>query len=741
MFFAYHIGPTKCQNFDVNFKQFPNKENRCFSLNYVKRLLANGNLVDRDWIVYSPSQHAVFCFVCRLFGSGINRAKEYALVGFNDWKNASRGFSTHEKSKQHLLNDLAYRTRSKQVNAAVSLDSSFTTQTEIEMEYWRKVLQRVVSVVKFLGRRGLPFRGSNQTIGSNQNGNFLGILELLSEYDPFLQSHISNYGNKGKGIVSESASALNEGAIQNLFSVILGRASYLSANICDEFVQIIGQKIFDAIMAEIKKAKYYSISVDSTPDVSHTDQLVFCVRYVRSATAVPVERFLQFIPITAHTGDYLSDIVLNFIEKHEINLKDCRGQAYDNASNMSGQYNGLQSRILATNSLATFIPCAAHSLNLVGSNVVSTNPKACEFFSFVENLYLYFVHSTFRWNMLKTAFNDKEDILLKRATGTRWSAKYDAIKSLHLNLLKVKEVLISLQEEQCLQCDDSKCKARGLLNKLCKFENVLLLKVWHDILSKFNKVNQNLQKMDLDLSLTVKLYNSLDLYIDGLRDDFDGIFDETKLWYENNMVAVMPFSVYQSRSTAVILTKDDFFRSVFVPIIDGLKVQIFERSQIYNHLYENFAFLTNLNVMSTENIVSSCQAVASIYNADVDVDELISECEIAKQFFFLEPSVCHSHASMYASIINDKLMTTFPNIEILLRIYLCMFVTNVTDERSFSKLKYIKNYLRNSMTNEKLNYLSLLSIEHEMLDKISFDDIIENFVTLKCRKKNISTTN
>ena len=43
---------------------------------------------------------------------------------------------------------------------------------------------------------------------------------------------------------------------------------------------------------------------------------------------------------------------------------------------------------------------------------------------------------------------------------------------------------------------------------------------------------------------------------------------------------------------------------------------------------------------------------------------------------------------------------SFPNMDILLRIYLCMFVTNVYVERSFSKLKLIKNYLRN--TDERL---------------------------------------
>lgn len=56
--------------------------------------------------------------------------------------------------------------------------------------------------------------------------------------------------------------------------------SCLSATICDEFVFIM-DKVVASITAEVKQAKYFSISVDSTPDVSYTDQLAFTVRYVK----------------------------------------------------------------------------------------------------------------------------------------------------------------------------------------------------------------------------------------------------------------------------------------------------------------------------------------------------------------------------------------------------------------------------------------------------------------------------
>ena len=40
------------------------------------------------------------------------------------------------------------------------------------------------------------------------------------------------------------------------------------------------KKVAAYITAEVKLAKYFSISVDSTPDVTHVDQLTFIARYV-----------------------------------------------------------------------------------------------------------------------------------------------------------------------------------------------------------------------------------------------------------------------------------------------------------------------------------------------------------------------------------------------------------------------------------------------------------------------------
>lgn len=106
-----------------------------------------------------------------------------------------------------------------------------------------------------------------------------------------------------------------------------------------------------------------------------------------------------------------------------------------------------------------------------------------------------------------------------------------------------------------------------------------------------------------------------------------------------------------------------------------------------------------------------------------------------KAYFYLNSEVPLTQSTMYSTIIEDSVISTFSNIVTVLRIFLCLFVTNVADERSFSKLKYIKKYLRNSLTDAKLNSLALMSIEHKLLDAIDIDDIIDKFIELKCRRK------
>jgi hypothetical protein len=76
----------------------------------------------------------------------------------------------------------------------------------------------------------------------------------------------------------------------------------------------------------------------------------------------------------------------------------------------------------------------------------------------------------------------------------------------------------------------------------------------------------------------------------------------------------------------------------------------------------------------------------------------------------------------------------YPNVSIVYRILFTMLVTVASAERNFSKLKLLKNYLRSTMTQDRLNGLAILCIEKKLLDEIDLYGIIEEFVSQNVRR-------
>jgi len=76
----------------------------------------------------------------------------------------------------------------------------------------------------------------------------------------------------------------------------------------------------------------------------------------------------------------------------------------------------------------------------------------------------------------------------------------------------------------------------------------------------------------------------------------------------------------------------------------------------------------------------------------------------------------------------------YPNIFIAYRILFTVPVTVASAERSFSKLKLLKNYLRSTMPQERLNGLATLCIEKKLLDEIDINSIINDFASRNVRR-------
>jgi len=68
---------------------------------------------------------------------------------------------------------------------------------------------------------------------------------------------------------------------------------------------------------------------------------------------------------------------------------------------------------------------------------------------------------------------------------------------------------------------------------------------------------------------------------------------------------------------------------------------------------------------------------------------------------------------------------TYPCTSILVRIFITLPVTNSTGERSFSALKYLKNYLQSTMGQIRLNGLAHMYVNRDF--RFKYDDVIHEF--------------
>lgn len=678
---------------------------RCLTEFHFYRVTKNGDKLKREWLVLSPSNYSLYCYLCKLF-STCNSA--LATSGFNDWKHASDRLTEHENSVSHRK---AVCTLSSWMTVSERVDSQLVLQYDKECNYWKTVLTRVVAVVKFLSQRGLAFFGDNETIGSPNNGNFLGCLELLSEFDPFLAKHLQDYGNPGKG-----------------------KVNYLSSSIVDEFVALMAKKVTKEIIDQVKQAKYFSIIVDSTPDMSHVDQLSFVIRYVDKSLR-PVERFLTFIPIEQHTSEYLEDKVLSLIELFELDIMKIRGQSYDNASNMAGKYSGLQARIKKINSLAEYVPCSAHTLNLVAMHSVESCIQVISFFASLQQLYNFFAASTRRWNILKKELSKSNSkFTLKSHSSTRWCADAEATKSLRQNYKEITTVLSKLSNS----LDESaftRNEASSLYEKFQKLETAINAVVWDAVLQRFNNVSKQLQNTNNTLECVLPLYDSLVHFVQFVRNNFDTYEKEAKSFTAAEYTVKRKKKIPKSRllddgdtPSVDFSPRQDFQVNCHFALCDSLLSELISRKTIYENVTDRFSFFT----CDSEETLEKANTFQKHYSIDLE-DDFAEEYQ---QFLPIRKKN-ESIIDTFQYLHKLEASATFPNVEVALKIFLTLPISNCTSERSFSLLKRLKSPLRSTLGQEKLSALAVLSFENDLTSKLDYSDVITEFAALKLRKKPI----
>ncbi|KAF0922081.1 hypothetical protein E2562_024654, partial [Oryza meyeriana var. granulata] len=97
-----------------------------------------------------------------------------------------------------------------------------------------------------------------------------------------------------------------------------------------------------------------------------------------------IESFLGIKHVKETTSEALKTSVVEVLGEHGLHISNLRGQGYDGASNMRGEFNGLQKLICDENPYAFYVHCFAHQLQLVVVFISRCCSSIEDFFEYVH---------------------------------------------------------------------------------------------------------------------------------------------------------------------------------------------------------------------------------------------------------------------------------------------------------------------------------------------------------------------
>lgn len=382
------------------------------------------------------------------------------------------------------------------------------------------------------------------------------------------------------------------------------------------------------------------------------------------------------------------------------------------------------------------------NLNLVLRDSVKNSIQASTFFGTIQRIYTIFSASTSRWDILK---KHCEFLTVKKWSETRWESRVNSVKALRYQLPNILEAL----EEVSREASDTitKSEAQSLANEINTFEFVLSLVIWYDILVEVNVVSKSLQGKSIDIDISIKMLESLLIFLRSFRQTGfeNSIITAKEICEENDIEANFKTLRLRKKKKMFNYEKDDervndaetnFRQEYFLYIVDQGISSMETRFKQFESYQDDFGFLFRigkLTEMADSDLLKHCMDLQNRLtdrdSKDIDALDLYAELIIFRSL------VSEIQTPLEALSIVKNSNGSFPNISVALRILLTIPVTSASAERSFSKLKIIKNYLRNRISQENLSGLSMISIEKSISDTINYDDIINEFATKKCRKK------
>lgn len=268
----------------------------------------------RYWLSYDIHSQSLFCSVCLSFSSEDNVFTQ----GLSHWTHVYQRINEHEKSKNHTMSTDAYLRFANNKSIDYLLFSEQKHKLKEEVKNNRRILERVIEIVKVIGKRGLSYRATEHESSYSlqdptlDHGNFLEILLLLKKYDVTLNEHVDKIIKSAQDKVVRHNSSKVKGRGSSLTFI-----SKTTVNLIIDAISILMKK---SISCEVQEAEMFSVQLDTTQDVSIQDQCSIVLRYVNSKGVN--EKLISIVTMKELTGKSFNEMLQDVLNKNRLDVKN-----------------------------------------------------------------------------------------------------------------------------------------------------------------------------------------------------------------------------------------------------------------------------------------------------------------------------------------------------------------------------------------------------------------------------------
>ncbi|CAM8954214.1 unnamed protein product [Rhodiola kirilowii] len=479
--------------------------------------------------------------------------------------------------------------------------------------------------------------------------------------------------------------------------------------------------------------------------------MAIILRFVDSKGLIR-ERFFKVINVVDTCSLTLKDQICRVLAEYDLKVEDIRGQGYDGASNMRGQFNGLQALFLKECPYAYYVHCFAHRLQLSLNAAAKGVPDVWQFFSTLVTIVNFVDSSSKRHGMLK-AYREAEILelvavgslgtcsgmnqayTLQRPGATRWGSHFRSISSL-IKLFEATRTTVDDLYENGV--DKVKGEAKGIGEALIKFEFVYCLLLMHKVMNITEFLSQSFQKKDIDIVNAVECISLTKEKLQALRDNgwHDLITKVAAFSCEHDIIMPDMSLPYKrgARRNGMNITNEHYFRvNVFYAVIDSQMAELdnkFTESSIeILVLSASFHPRNNFQAFKVEDVLL---LASKFYPSDFSEHDMVAlniECGFFALSIPRDPRFANlnSISDVCRLLVEHGKSIFYPMIYRLICLILTLPVSTATTERAFSSMNIIKSTLRNKMNDEFLDDLMVLYVERTFADCISNDAVIAEF--------------